>query len=131
MIAPPLLPNTSADSAPNASSRAATSSARSSGVESCSGSSSTLPEIPRGSWVTTVWSAAIASARAANGSAPMGAPDDQQQWPIAAHLVVEAAAGDIEGVGVVVDRHGGGDRGGRPISSAAARLVAAAPAATR
>jgi pyruvoyl-dependent arginine decarboxylase (PvlArgDC) len=61
---------------------ATTSAARSSGVESCSGSSRTLPEMPRGSSVTTVWSSASASANGANAAASIGAPMTRSSGPV-------------------------------------------------
>lgn len=81
VTAPPLEPNTWAGPAPRSSRIAATSSARSSGVESCAGSSMGLAPSPRGSYVTTVWSTARASATAANSDAVMGEPMTARTGP--------------------------------------------------
>ena len=98
VIAPPLLPSTSAQSAPRASRRAARSSARRSGVESCSGSSRALPEMPRGSWVTTVKSSPARRRPARSYAASIGAPMIEQHRSRAADLVVQSSARDVEGV---------------------------------
>ena len=60
---------------------ASTSAARSSGVESCSISAMVLPATPRGSWVTTVYSAASASASGANAAASIGEPITNNKGP--------------------------------------------------
>jgi hypothetical protein len=79
--APPLLPNTYAGPPPSSDSTWRTSSAWSSGVTSCAASSRVLLEMPRGSYVTTVYESASSAAIPAKPVLSIGEPSSSSRGP--------------------------------------------------
>ena len=92
LTAPPLEPSTAAGPASRWASSRERSSARICGVQSCSGSSTGLRLIPRGSVVSTVWSAASRSASGVKDDASIGAPTNTTSGPAPRRGVVGVPA---------------------------------------